>query len=358
MVRELTFAYPGDLDTLTGGYLYDKQILQSLENQGWAVHRLSLPGAFPDADQAVLRQAAMDLSEIAPSSALVIDGLALGGMGQLAHAFEQRGFIALVHHPLALESGISAVLARKLQATEAAALACAKHIIVNSPTTAHTLQSMFDIAPDRMSIVVPGVDRPEPAPELTAQSATRKNHRAVLLSVGSVIPRKGYDVLINALAGLIDLDWELRIVGDTERDAPTAQRLRQQISELNVQDRVTLLGSVDPRTLQTQYRQADVFVLASHYEGYGMAYAEAMQWGLPIIGTTGGAISQTVAPGCGLLVNPGDTGHLAQALRALIAQPDLRTQMSLAALTHAQQLPDWDDCARLFGQVILKTCRQ
>ena len=358
MVRELTFAYPGDLDTVTGGYLYDKQILLGLQKQGWAVHRLSLPDAFPDADQTVLEQAAVELSKVPPSSALVIDGLALGGMGELAQVFEQRGFIALVHHPLALESGISATLARKLQATEAAALACAKHIIVNSATTAHTLQSMFGIAPQRISIVVPGVDRPERALEHTAQRITRKNHRVVLLSVGSIIPRKGYDVLINALADLIHLDWELRIVGDTERDAPTAQRLRQQIHALRLQDRVMLLGGVEPRALQTQYQQADIFVLASHYEGYGMAYAEAMQWGLPIIGTTGGAISQTVAPGCGLLVDPGDTEHLAQALRSLISQPELHAKMSRAALTHAQQLPDWDECARLFGQAVLKTCRQ
>lgn len=354
MVRKLTFAYPGDLDTLTGGYLYDKQILQGLEDQGWAVQRMSLCGAFPDADPAVLEQAARDLSKVDPSSPLVIDGLALGGMGEMARAFEQRGFIALVHHPLALESGISEQLARRLRETEAAALSHARHIIVTSPTTAHTLQSMFGIAPDNISVVVPGVERPAVAPE----PAQHKNQRPVLLSVGSVIARKGYDVLVNALASLPDLDWELHIVGDTERDAPTAQSLRQQIDALGLQDQVTLLGSVDPHTLQAHYRQADLFVLASHYEGYGMAYAEAMQWGLAVIGTTGGAISQTVAPGCGLLVNPGDVEQLAQALRTLMTQPDLRAQMSHAALAHARQLPDWDDCARLFGQTVLKTCRQ
>ncbi len=354
MVRKLIFAYPGDLDTISGGYLYDKQIIKGLERQEWAVQRLSLPGAFPDATPAVLERAALHLSSIDPSSLLVVDGLALGGMGELARRFENHGFIALVHHPLALESGISAALAQKLRVSEAAALACARHIIVTSPTTAHTLQSMFDIASEKISIVVPGIERVFAATE----PAARKNRRPVLLSVGSVIPRKGYDILVTALAGLTDLDWELRIAGDAERDTPTVQSLRKQIASLGLEDRVTLLGSIETQALQTQYQQADLFVLASHYEGYGMAYAEAMQWGLAVIGTTGGAIAQTVAPGCGLLVNPGDHQQLGQALRKLLAQPDLRAQMSRAALAHARELPDWDDCARLFGQIILETCRQ
>lgn len=366
MALSLTFAYPGDLDTLTGGYIYDKKIIQALQNQGWIVERLSLGDAFPDSAPSNLQVAARRLAEVPAGNMLVIDGLTLGTMGDLASLFAirmpvnaagctptsaQSGFVALVHHPLALESGISQETAKALFDAEAKALAYASHIIVTSPTTADTLQSMFSINRDRISIVVPGTERP--AMHQKTREAT-PGEPTILLSVGSIIARKGYDVLVNALSRLRDLDWELRIVGDQTLDCTVFDALQAQITRLNLSDRIHCLGTLSSDALDAQFAQADVFVLASHYEGYGMAYAQALMWGLPVIGTTGGATRQTVPETAGILVEPGNTDELTQALHRLITAPGLRERLAHAAQKHAQALPSWEDSARLFGQIMQK----
>src|SRR6185503_6093571 len=124
----------------------------------------------------------------------------------------------------------------------------------------------------------------------------------VLLAVGSVVPRKGYDVLVAALATLADLPWRLTIVGDCTRDAAAAGGLRQAITGARLDDRVILAGAVPPAQLAAHYGAADVFVLPSRHEGYGMAFAEAIAHGLPVVGTTAGAIPETVPAGAGVLV--------------------------------------------------------
>jgi glycosyltransferase involved in cell wall biosynthesis len=371
VARNLTFAYPGDLDTLTGGYLYDKHIIEALRHQGWHVDCLSLNGDFPQPDRQDLQNAVTQLAAVPAESHLVIDGLALGALGELAQQITHRraangttrhcGFIALVHHPLALESGISDATSRELATSEAAALRHAAHVIVTSDTTRRTVQSMFTLDTSRLTTVVPGTER---SAGLKQHSATRPRQRTdlsasprklVLLSVGSVIARKGYDILVQALAGLKHLDWELRIVGDAQRDRPTSEQLQQLIQHTGLQERIRLLGNLPQPDLETQYQAADVFVLASHYEGYGMAYAEAMLWGLPIIGTTGGAIAQTASAEGSLLVEPGNVSQLRQALQEVLTNHQQRARMAQASRDDGQQLPDWHTSAQRFANAILAT---
>lgn len=354
MVRSLTFAYPGDLNTLTGGYLYDKQILLALEGMGWSVQRLSLNGEFPTTDPHTIERAARQLEAVPAQSHLVIDGLALGAMSDRIHTIAGRGFVALVHHPLCMESGIDPAAARTYEATEAKALAFADHVIVTSVETSQTIQTLFEIPSERISVVVPGLQRPAQMPVLTHAG----HDRIRLLSVGSLIPRKGHTDLIKALTALEHLSWELRIVGDDQRDSHTANEIRQLIQQNGLINRVTLMGNLDTRALWDEYRNADVFVLASHYEGYGMAYAEAMLWGLPVIGTTGGAIPGTVGRDCGILIRPGDVQALTESIGRMIEQPDLRESMSRAAQAHAMGIPDWNGSARRFADILLRTGRR
>src|SRR5262249_16826593 len=145
-----------------------------------------------------------------------------------------------------------------------------------------------------------------------------------LLAVATVTPRKGHLILIEALARLADLDWHLLCVGSLERDPATATAFRQAIARHHLADRVTLAGEWPPERLGAAYRQADCFVLPSFHEGYGMAFAEALAHGLPIVATTGGAISETVPASAGLLVPPGDSAALAAALRRLMSDGELR----------------------------------
>jgi glycosyltransferase involved in cell wall biosynthesis len=173
-----------------------------------------------------------------------------------------------------------------------------------------------------------------------------------LLSVGAVVPRKGFDVLIAALATLTDLSWRLTIAGDRTRDLNTAAQLDDDIGRHKLGSQIVALGAVSPQRLAALYAEADVFVLASHFEGYGMAYAEAVAHGLPVIGTNAGAIPDTVPPEAGLLVAPGDIPALAQVLRRVIGDADLRRCLASAARAAAPQLPTWRQSAEIFSRAL------
>jgi glycosyltransferase involved in cell wall biosynthesis len=172
-----------------------------------------------------------------------------------------------------------------------------------------------------------------------------------LLAVGSIVPRKGYDVLIAALAGLTDLPWRLTIAGD-DRDPATAARLRADIEHHKLGPRISLLGAVSASRLAELYALSELFVLPSRYEGFGMAYAEAIAHGLPVIGTTAGAIPETVPASAGVLIPPDDVAALAATLRRLIENKDERADLAAGARTAAGQLPTWAKSAKLFSDAI------
>jgi glycosyltransferase involved in cell wall biosynthesis len=173
-----------------------------------------------------------------------------------------------------------------------------------------------------------------------------------LLAVGSVVPVKGYDLLIAALATLADLPWHLTIAGDRTRDFTAAARLDADIKAFELCDRVSVLGAVPSDRVNALYLSSDIFVLASRFEGYGMALAEAVTHGLPVVSTIVGAIPDTVPAGAGLLVPPNDVAALAQALRDLICDPCKRHQFADKARTTADNFPTWQDSARLFADAI------
>ena len=173
-----------------------------------------------------------------------------------------------------------------------------------------------------------------------------------LLSVGAIVPRKGYDVLVAALAKLSDLPWRLTIVGDRTRSPETAALLDIAIARAQLGDRIELTGAVPDAHLAACYRAADIFVLASYFEGYGMAAAEAIAYGLPVIATTAGALPQTLTADAAILVPPGDVAALGAALYELLSDPDARRARSEAARAAARALPTWRATAQQIAQAI------
>ena len=346
MVRRIAFAVPGSLATPTGGYAYDRRIIEELERLGWQVDVVDLGEGFPWPSDETRAQAWLRLSDIPPGRTIVIDGLAFGVLPEAVLQLRvENPLIALVHHPLALEAGLSMQQANILRSCERAALMAARLVIANSAETARHLTNDYGVAADRIVIACPGSD---PAP--MAQSSRDGVIR--LLSVGAVVPRKGFDVLIAALATLAELPWRLTIAGDRGREPTIAARLDADIARHGLGDRVTLLGAVSPDRLRELYTSADLFVLASRFEGYGMAYAEAIAHGLPVVGTTAGAIPETVPAGAGILVPPDDAGALARALRATIDDPGERRRLAEAARAAAGQLPTWQDSAKIFSHAL------
>jgi glycosyltransferase involved in cell wall biosynthesis len=343
----VTFVVPGDLASLTGGYGYDRHIMAGLRERGWAVDVVELGDGFPCPDATVLRQAAAQIATIPDGSTVVADGLAFGALPELAamHAARLR-WVALVHHPLALESGLHDGRRQQLFEAERHALAHAGRVVVTSAATARALAD-YGVAAARVQVVTPGTA----AAPLAAGSAG--SHGALsMLCVATLIPRKGHALLIEALASLLDRDWTLHCVGSTTRDAITAGNVRAAIAGHGLGARVHLHGEVDDAALQAYYDRADVFVLPSLHEGYGMALAEALARGLPVVSSTAGAIADTVPAAAGLLVPPGDGLALRLALARVLDEPALRDRLAAGARAARKQLPSWEQAVDRFASVL------
>ncbi len=335
---EVSFAIPGDLESRTGGYAYARALLATPPVAGWRLTHLQLPGDFPQPDEADLAATASALRAAPADRLLLVDGLAFGCFPDWLLE-EQRGrWVALVHHPLALETGVDPERAAVLRESERRALAVSAAVIVTSHETARELVRSYGVPEGRITVAEPGTRRPEaPAP--------RDGARPCLLSVGTLSPRKGQDCLVQALARLKDLDWRCRLVGSNTREPAAAARVRALIAEHDLAARVELTGEMDEATLATAYRAADVFVLPSYYEGYGMAFAEALSHGLPIVACPTGAVPQTVPAAAALFVPPGDAGALAGALRQLLTDRVLAEAKAAAAWRAGADLPSWQDTA-------------
>jgi glycosyltransferase involved in cell wall biosynthesis len=173
-----------------------------------------------------------------------------------------------------------------------------------------------------------------------------------LLCVATVTPRKGHAVLLEALGELRDRRWHLTCAGSVTRDAATFAALEHQVERLALRARVSFLGDLDSDALEREYGRADLFVLASHLEGYGMALAEAVARGIPVVSTTAGAIPETVPAAAGVLVPPGDSRALARALAGLLDHDDARARLAANARAAAATLQTWRTAAERFAAAL------
>ena len=337
----LELVLPGDPATRTGGYGYDRRIVAGLRSLGWSVRVHSLAGAYPhpaDGDRAAAAQCFAAL----PDGALVlVDGLAYGALPEVAAREARRlRLVALVHHPLAAETGLAAAARERLLRAEREALAAARRVVVTGRGTATALRE-YDVAADRIVVVEPGTDPARPA---------RGSGRAAphLLYVATLTPRKAHGTLLEALAPLAAAPWTLDCVGSTGRDPACAARVSQQLHALGLAGRVRLRGELDDAALEAAWDGADLYVSAALYEGYGMALAEALARGLPVVATRVGAAAELVSPEAGRLVPPGDPEALRAVLAPLLVDPALRNVSAAGARRAAERLPRWEDaCARL-----------
>ena len=355
----LILLVPGDLETETGGYIYDRRIVDGLARLGWQVEVHSLDSSFPQPTASALGQARSLLAGTPEGHIVVIDSLALGGLSKLLEAEAERlRLVALIHHPVALETGLDAETARILRESERTALTFVRRVVVTSQWTCRKLGE-YGVTTDRIRVVTPGVDdvlsgRPERQnarrnpPNRDEAGGTSLN----LLCVATLTPRKGHDVLFNALALLSARPWHLYCVGSLTRDSGTADRLRRQIDRLGLGPRISLLGEVDRAELEHQYVRCDLFVLASHLEGYGMALAEALVRGIPVVSTLAGAIPETVPANASALVPPGDDRALAAALAKLMDDPAVRRRLAANALAARKMLPTWSQASRQFATAL------
>ena len=343
MNRPAAFAIPGDISTLTGGYIYERRLLEGLREIGHDMRHIELAAAFPDPDTAAMSDAVERLAAVEPERALIVDGLVYGSIETAGLARVRAPIVAMIHHPLAYESGLSAARRDHLHRTERDNLALATHVLVPSPHTAEILTSHYSVPVERITIARPGTDRP------TGRQAPVVPQ--LILSVGIQLPRKGHDVLLNALAQIAHLDWQAVIVGSAH-DLPHAAELEALRQSFGLAERVRIAGRVSREELEQLYAAASIFALATRYEGYGIVFDEALAHGLPIVSCRTGAVPDTVPADAGLLVPPDAPELFADALASLLRDPRHRNQHANASSRAGKALPGWLDTARIAGRVL------
>lgn len=345
-MKAATWVIAGALSQHTGGTIYDAAIVAALRAAGWRIDVLELAGRFPWPDAAAETALENGLCALADGALVVIDALAGSALPIVVerHAARLR-LVLLVHHPLADETGLSEKMATELLVRERRVLACAEHIVTTSVFTAERLRELA--LTERNAVAVePGV----------ARGALGHRHgdteECRLLCVATIVPRKGHLVLIDALAKLAAHNWICDLVGDDRRDPAHADRVRGAIANAGLDHRIRMHGALDAPALAEHYAQADLFVLASHYEGYGMVITEAIAAGLPIVTTTGGALGATLPAGAGLAVEPGDTDALADALIRMIDEPIFRAATAENARRARTRLRSWRTAGHEFGETL------
>ncbi|MGI9387318.1 MAG: glycosyltransferase family 4 protein, partial [Methyloligellaceae bacterium] len=316
---EIYFVSPGDPNTLTGGYLYNRRVREALRADGWIVHEVRLSDAFPFPEPDDLNSAARILSGLPADNVAVIDGLALGAFSEIVVTAIRGRVVALVHHPLAEETGLGEAQASALFESEKYALRHAAGVIVSSPHTRQSLIDRYDVPAEKIVAAVPGVERPA-----SGQSIDEPGDGVRILSVGNLIARKGHDVLLAALSEICDLDWSATIAGSADHDPDVASALFAQCRSFGLEERIEFTGERSADALAEEYNRATVFALATRHEGYGMVFSEAMVRGLPIVSCRAGAVPDTVPDAAGLLVPPDDVRAFSGALRRMLTDTDFR----------------------------------
>jgi glycosyltransferase involved in cell wall biosynthesis len=351
---EPTFVMPGDIDDVSvpsGGNTYDRRMCQALAAAGRPVDEVAVRGTWPRPDPAARARLAGALADLPDDAVVLLDGLVACGVPEIVVPQARRlRLVVLVHLPLADETGTAAAAAADLDGRERATLHVASAVVATSEWTERRLVEHHGLTADRVQVVRPGTD---PAP-----LAPGTDGRSRLVCVASVTPRKGQDLLVEALAQVADLPWSCACVGPVRRDPAYVERLRGLIERRGLGDRIILTGPRTGEALADTYAAADLTVLPSRAEPYGMVVTEALARGIPVLATAVGGVPEALgkAPDGsvpGILVPPEDATALAGALRSWFAEPTaLRGRLKESVRLRRDALDGWDTTARRLADVL------
>ncbi|MFW5415636.1 glycosyltransferase family 4 protein [Nocardiopsis sp. CNT-189] len=335
---------------LSGGDLYDRRVVWGLAEAGRPVREHRVPGKWPDPGPADRAELARALAACPDGSVVLADGLLACAAPDIAVPEAGRLRIAvLVHLPLADETGLAPAAAAGLEAREREVLRAAAAVVATGPWAGRELAARYRLPADRVHVVPPGTDPAPPASGTDGASG--------LLCVASVTPRKGHDLLVEALAAVADLPWECRCAGPAERAPEFTAEVLGRVARHGLGGRVRLAGPLAGAELEAAYAAADLVVLPSRAETFGMAAAEALARGIPVLAAAAGALPETIgrAPGGdvpGLLVPPGDAPALAAALRRWLTGTALRRRLRRAARLRAPELGAWPESLAAMSAVL------
>jgi glycosyltransferase involved in cell wall biosynthesis len=317
--------------------MYDSHVCRGLSSLGWAVHVHAVPGCWPAPAAASLAALAEVLQRIPDDSVVLLDGLlASSAPGVLVPRAPYLCMVVLVHMPLGHRPAVN--VAEEVRAREGAVLSAAAAVVTTSAWSRERLLELYTLPARRLHVAEPGVE--------AAELATGTPAGAALLCVAAVSFDKGHDVLLDALAETSELSWRCVCVGSLERDPPFVAALERRARDCRLGERLDFAGPRVGADLDRTYASADLVVLASRAETYGMVVVEALARGLPVIATDVGGLPEALGQGAdgtrpGLLVPPGDPAQLGAALRAWLSDAELRERLRRAARERRGSLSRW-----------------
>jgi glycosyltransferase involved in cell wall biosynthesis len=332
---------PNDIDDParpSGGNTYDRRICRGLAALGWSVREHAVYGGWPRPGVSERTSLAAVLTALPDNAVVLLDGLVASTVPEvLAPQARRLRLVVLVHMPLGDDA-------------EGEALAAVRAVIATSAWTRRRLLELYALPVDRVHVATPGVD---PAPLAAGSDAGTQ-----LLCVAAVLPHKGHDQLAEALAKVADLPWTCTCVGPVSLDPDFLGRLHQQIEAYGLTDRLHLAGPRTGAGLDAAYAAADLLVLASRGETYGMVVTEALARGVPVLATAVNGLPEALghAPDGslpGLLVEPDDPGALAGALRSWLSDGELRARLRRSARGRRSMLTGWAGTAEVISRVLV-----
>ena len=351
--RSVHVVVPADIDDVavpSGGNTYDRRVCRGLPATGWSVHELAVAGAWPRPDTAARASLARTLSTVPDGAIVVIDGLVACGVPDVVVPQARRlMLVVLVHLPLGDEVGPAPGPTAELAALERETLHAARAVVATSPWAARRLVVNHGLAADRIHVATPGADPAPPAPG--TDGATR------LLCLGAVTPTKGQDLLVEALAAVADLPWSCDLAGPLRRDPAHVAAVRCAIKRHGLGERVRLIGPRTGAQLATAFAAADLLVLPSRVECYGMVVTEALARGIPVLAAAVGGVPETLGHDPagrmpGIVVPPADVTALAAALRRWFGEPALRDRLRRSARERRSALDGWEVTSRCLAGVL------
>ncbi len=346
---------PGDVDDAalpSGGNVYDRRVARELGTAGWTVREHAVPGGWPRPGAGERSLLAGVLDGLPDGSLVLLDGLVACGVPEVVAPRARRLRLAvLVHLPLADELGPAPEVAADLAARERAALHAVGAVVATSGWAARRLVARHALPAGRVHVARPGVDPAPPAPGTGGAGG--------LLCVGSVTTTKGQDVLVEALAAVADRSWSCALVGPLGRDPGQVAAVRAAVARHRLDRRVRLTGARTGHPLCETYARADLLVLPSRAESYGMVVTEALARGIPVLASAVGGVPEALgrAPDGGppgMLVAPGDADALAHALRSWLDDPALRRTLRHRARLRRGTLDGWTVTARRLADVLCR----
>ena len=334
----------------SGGNVYDRRVCRALAEMGWPVHVHAVPGSWPRPDAAAYAALAGVVHDLPDGAVTLLDGLVASTAPEvLVPQADRLRLIPLVHMPLGRDSADNDTRMR-----EGAVLLAATSVVTTSAWSRRTLLELYSLSGDRLHVAEPGVD----AAPLSSGTKTA----GALLCVAAVIPGKGHDMLLDALATMTDLSWDCLCVGSTDRHPAFAESLRRRLSDDGLENRVRFVGPRTGADLDRSYESADLLVLPSRGDTYGMVVSEALARGLPVVATDVGGVGETLGHGTGafrpgLLVPPDDPAALAAALRTWLGDADVRRSWRRAARERRASLAGWSTTTSVLAGVLAEAAR-